>query len=396
MACLVSRSAEGELFMDFALDQTQREIAELAAHILDRAGEQTAAEGWRAIVDGGLLGLALPEHCGGDGLGLNGAAVVLAEVGRRAVPVPVLATLALGALPLARSGTRQQQEMFLPRVVKEGLVLTAALHEPSVPLPTRPRTTARRKGGLFIVTGTKVTVPYADRADRVLVPVTIPDVGTGVLIVDPRAHGVSVMPAPSSGHEPHHSLALEGVAVPVTDLVGGSLHGEALRDLYRVAVVAAAVTADGLLAGALAMTAEHVANRQQFGRPLATLQAVAQQIADVYVTSRALHLAAWSACWRIAGEQDSNRLDPSVRTPGGPDPGGRGHGADPAVAAYWVAEQLRPALAVCHHLHGGLGLDRSYPLHRFSAAATELSRFVGGPERGLELLGDELFGAREG
>ena len=362
--------------MDFTLNQTQREIADLAAHILDRAGEQAAAEGWRAIVDGGLLALALPEQFGGDGLGLVEAAVVLTEVGRRALPVPVLATLALGALPLARHGTPEQQEVFLPRVAKEGLVLTAALHEPSQPLPARPRTLARRDGDLLVVTGTKIGVPYADRAERVLVPVTVPAAGVGLLIVDPRARGASVTEAPSAGHEPHQRLALNDVVVPACDLVGGRLGGEAVRDLYRFAVIAAGVTADGLLAGALALTAAHVAGRRQFGRPLATLPAVAQQIADVYIGSRTLNLAAWSACWRLAE--------------------GRDPGPDPAVAAHWVAEQLRPALATCHHLHGGLGLDQSYPLHRFSAAATELTRLVGGPERALELLGDELFGPREG
>jgi hypothetical protein len=369
--------------MDFAFDQTQREIAGLAAHILDRAGEQTADQVWRAIVDGGLLGLALPERWGGDGLGLAEAAVVLTEVGRRALPAPVLATLALGALPLARHGTEQQQEQFLPRVVKEGLVLTAALHERSQPFPARPRTIARREGDVLVVTGSKVMVPYADRADRVLVPVTVPDEGVGLLIVDPRAAGVRVSAAPPAGPEPHHGLTLDRVMVPAADLVGGRIDGRVDgradgtlgSDLYRLAQVAAALAADGLLAGALALTVEHITQRQQFGRPLATLQAVAQQIADVYVASRTLHLAAWSACWRLAE--------------------GREPGADPAVAAYWVAEQLRPALAVCHHLHGGLGLDRSYPLHRFSAAAADLARLVGGPERGLELLGDELFGERE-
>jgi alkylation response protein AidB-like acyl-CoA dehydrogenase len=362
--------------MDFLLDQTQREIADLTAQILDRAEEQTVAEGWRAIVDGGLLGLALPEQCGGDGLGLAGAAVVLTEVGRRATSAPVLATLALGALPLARSGTREQQDMFLPRVIKEGLVLTAALHEPSEPLPAQPGTIARPQGDRFTVTGTKVGIPYANRADRVLVPVTVPDAGTGLLIIDPLAPGVSVTATPSAGHEPHHRLAFDDVSVPVADLVGGRCDGAAVRDLYQVAVVAAALTADGLLAGALALTAQHVADRRQFGRPLATLQAVAQQIADVYVTSRTLHLAAWSACWRLAEDRDP--------------------GADPAVAAYWVGEQLRPAIGSCHHLHGGIGLDRSYPLHRFSAAAAELAQFVGGPERELELLADELFGERKG
>ena len=358
--------------MDFTLDQTQREIAEVTAGVLDRAGRRNPAEGWQAIVDGGLLGLALPEQYGGDGLGLCEVGVVLTEVGRRGLSLPLMTTLALGALPLARSGTRQQQQTYLPPVAKEGRVLSAALHEPSQPLPTRPRMLARRDGDRFLVNGVALAVPYADRADRILVPVTIPDAGVGLLIVDPRSRGAVLSDSPSAGDEPQHRLELTDVAVPVADLVGERCDGEAVRDLYRVAVVAAALTADGLLAGALALTAAHVAQRQQFGRPLATLQAVAQQIADVYVSSRALHLAAWSACWRLAE--------------------GREPGPDPAVAAYWVAEHLRPALATCHHLHGGLGLDNSYPLHRFSAAAADLARFVGGSERGLERLGDELFG----
>jgi alkylation response protein AidB-like acyl-CoA dehydrogenase len=358
--------------MDFALDQTQREIAEVAAGVLERAEGRTEAEGWRAIGDGGLIALALPESCGGDGLGLAGAAVVLTEVGRRAAAHPVLATLALGALPLARHGTRAQQEALLPRVAKEGLVLTAALHEPSRPLPEQPRTLARRDGDRFRVSGTSGLVPYADRADRVLVPVSLAEGGTGLLIVDPRAPGVRLSKAPSSGYEPYFSMVLDDVPVPLGELVGDRTDGDAVRDLYQLAVVSAALLADGLLAGALALTAGHVTRRQQFGRPLATLQAVAQQIADVYVTSRTLHLAAWSAGWRLSS--------------------GRDPGTDPAVAAFWLAEQLRPALAICHHLHGGLGVDQSYPLHRFSAAATELTRLVGGPERALERLNHELFG----
>src|SRR4051812_9353826 len=140
--------------MDFELDPTQREIAGLTAQVLDRSAEQAPADRWRAVVDAGLLAVALPESCGGDGLGLGAAAVVLTEVGRRAVPVPALATLALGALPLARSGTAQQQQAFLPAVAKEGVVLSAALHEPSHPLPDCPRTVARPDGDRLIVTGT--------------------------------------------------------------------------------------------------------------------------------------------------------------------------------------------------------------------------------------------------
>ena len=125
--------------------------------------------------------------------------------------------------------------------------------------------------------------------------------------------------------------------------------------------------ADGLLAGALDLTKRHIAAREQFGRPLATSQAVAQQIADVYIAARTLHLATRSACWRL----DTGRADQS----------------DVDVAAYWLAAELVPAMHTCHHLHGGLGLDITYPMHRYYALAKQLTRFVGGVDLALDRLG---------
>jgi alkylation response protein AidB-like acyl-CoA dehydrogenase len=74
-----------------------------------------------------------------------------------------------------------------------------------------------------------------------------------------------------------------------------------------------------------------------------------------------VHLATLAACWR---------LDPS----------------DVDVAAYWLAEQALPALHTCQHLHGGIGVDESYPLHRHYAWGKDLARFVGGVEHRLEAV----------
>jgi len=141
----------------------------------------------------------------------------------------------------------------------------------------------------------------------------------------------------------------------------------AVDDLYQLALAGAACLADGALAGALALTTAHVGTRQQFGRPLAAFQAVAQRIADVHIVSRTLHLAALSACWRL----DT----------------GREAGADLDVAAYWLAEQAPAALRACHHLHGGTGMDVSYPLHRYSAFVKDLVRLTGGADYRLARLG---------
>src|SRR5258708_20231020 len=115
-----------------------------------------------------------------------------------------------------------------------------------------------------------------------------------------------------------------------------------------------------------------MASREQFGRPLAAFQAVAGQVADVYIASRTLHLASVSACWRLAAGVDASE--------------------DAGVAAYWLAREAPAALRTCNQLHGGIGLDISYPLHRYSAMITDLARFVGGADCRLEALTAEDSG----
>jgi 3-oxo-4-pregnene-20-carboxyl-CoA dehydrogenase alpha subunit len=164
----------------------------------------------------------------------------------------------------------------------------------------------------------------------------------------------------SSSGLPEYTLGLDRAPVVAV------LDGCDASTLYHLAVAGACAVADGALAAALTLTTAHVRGREQFGRPLATFQAVAQQIADVYLAARTLHLATMSACWRL----DS----------------GRDAGQDTDVAAYWVTEYGPPALRTCHHLHGGLGMDISYPLSRYSALMTDLVRFLGGAADRLDRL----------
>jgi 3-oxo-4-pregnene-20-carboxyl-CoA dehydrogenase alpha subunit len=206
-----------------------------------------------------------------------------------------------------------------------------------------------------------VGVPYCAEASWVLVPASIAGGGSAVVIVNPAADGVTVMRTHSSGGEPEYTLRLS--AAPVT----GVLTDEAVSDLYRLALAGACCLADGAVSAALALTTGHIGTREQFGRPLATFQATAQHIADVYIVARTLHLATLSACWRLAEGQDA--------------------GPDIDVAAYWMAAHAPAVLRVCHHLHGGTGMDASYPLPRFSALIKDLVRYTGGTGYRLDQLG---------
>jgi alkylation response protein AidB-like acyl-CoA dehydrogenase len=218
----------------------------------------------------------------------------------------------------------------------------------------------------------KIGVPYAAAARWILVPATLAaDGGKGantssangrtvIAVVEPDADGLSCQRTRSSAGLPEYTLRLDRTPV------AGILEGCTVGDLCQLAVAGACAVADGALAAALDLTTTHLRTREQFGRPLATFQAAAQQIADVYATARTLHLVATSACWRLDTGRDAAR--------------------DADIAAYWLAQYVPAALRTCHHLHGGLGMDVTYPLPRYSALVTDLAALVGGAEARLDRL----------
>ncbi|MBB4684871.1 acyl-CoA dehydrogenase family protein [Amycolatopsis jiangsuensis] len=355
--------------MDFTPDDTQAEITALGARVLAKSDEP--AQQWRALADAGLLTLALPADLGGDGLGVAEVAPVLTEVGRAAAAVPAYAVLALGILPVEALGTPSQRAELLPPAAAGESLLTAALHEPSAPLTTLPATRGTASAGVWELTGVKTHVPYAAESARILTPVALPG-GIGVALVRPRAEGVEVLPTHNAGGTPEYTVRFDRVRIDDSDFLRDRTPGHAVATLHRLALAGALAWGDGLLAGALALTSRYVGERTQFGRPLAGFQAVAQQIADVYVASRTVHLATVSAVWRLAAGLNAD--------------------AELEVAAYWLAQETPSALAICHHLHGGVGVDRSYPLHRYSSAVKDLGHAVGGAAHRLGRLGERVAG----
>jgi alkylation response protein AidB-like acyl-CoA dehydrogenase len=368
--------------VDFTVSQAQQAVAEAAAHVLGgyargpaagQRGQPGLGAGqddsydralWKELAQAGVLGLAVPGSLGGEGLGVAETAVLLTEAGRAAAPVPALATLAMGVLPVTRWGTRDQQQVLLAGVLAGDTVLTAAIREPSEPAPPVPATALRDSGaGSGTVSGVKIGVPYAAAASWILVPASLGSGGTAIAVIGTFAPGVTLRRTPSSSAAPEYTVRLD--EAPVAHILGGN---DTVADLYRLTAAGACCLADGALAAALALTTDHVRTRQQFGRPLATFQAVAQQIADVAIASRTLHLATVSACWRLDTGRDA--------------------GGDTDVAAYWLAAEVPAAMRACHHLHGGTGMDVSYPLHRYSALAKDLVSLVGGADYRLGLLGD--------
>ncbi|OCB33367.1 acyl-CoA dehydrogenase [Mycobacterium malmoense] len=333
--------------MDFNLTATQQAVADVVTSVLNRDLS------WDALVSGGVAALPVPERLGGDGVGLPEVATVLTEVGRHGAITPALATLGFGVVPLLDLASDEQQDRFLAGVPKGG-VLTAALNEPGTALPDRPSTTFA-DGRL---SGTKVAVPYAASADWIIVTAD-----SAVVVVAPKADGVQLAHTPTSNGADEYTVTFADVAVEDSDVLAGATPSR----VNQLALAAIGAYADGLVAGALRLTADYVANRKQFGKPLSTFQTVAAQLAEVYIASRTIDLAAKSVVWRLSEGRDADD--------------------DLDVLGYWIASQAPPVMQTCHHLHGGMGMDITYPMHRYYSTIKDLTRLLGGPSHRLDLVG---------
>ena len=371
--------------MDFALSEEQTAIRDLAAQILtdqlppERLRELEkddadwfARDVWAELAKADLLGLCLPESVGGGGYGAFELGLILEQVGRSVAPVPVLATIALGAQPIAQFGTDAQKAELLPKVIDGTLVLTAALSEGGVGLPPAvPATTATSSGDGWTISGTKALVPAAHLAGRVLVPAATGDGTSTVFLVDPSAAGVSAERNTSINDEPLTTLTFDGVAVGADDVVGGVDGGaEVVAWILDRAIAGLCATQAGVCEAALRITATYTSERKQFDTPIATFQAVAHRMADAYIDTEAIRLTAYQAAWRLdAGVDASEEL---------------------AIAKFWSAEGAERVVHAAQHLHGGIGVDLDYPVHRTFRWAKHVELTLAGGTAHLQRLGELL------
>jgi len=380
--------------MDFNYSEEQEAVRQLANRIFgersrhDRQKQLETEAGdagpfdrelWRELAGAGLLGIHLPEETGGAGLDFVAACLVIEAAGRTAAYVPVVESMVYGALPIARFGTESQRAAWLPGVAAGETVLSAALAElvgeVVVAGGTEPATTATaRADGSWSLDGTKACVPAGLVADAVLVPATCQAAdgatsGVGVFIVDTSAPGVSLTRQTTTTGRHEAIVALESVHVDTERLLGGSAADGAavVADTTDFATAALCVEEAGVCAAALELTAEYTKTRVQFDKPIATFQAVGQRAADAYVDTEAIRLTAWQAAYRLAA--------------------GLPAGAEVAVAKYWAAEGGQRVVHAASHLHGGVGVDRDYPLHRFFLLTRQIELTLGSASDSLRRLG---------
>ena len=369
--------------MDFSFTEEQQALRDLAAQIFaDKAtieriveverhsDERIDRDLWKALAAAQLLGVAIPEAFGGLGFTVLELTFVLEQQGQFVAPVPLLPTLVLAAPAIAEFGTPRQQDRWLRAVVQGTAMLTAAFAERGSNNVRRSSVRAVPVTGGWKLSGTKIAVPAAHVAHAILVPADTGD-GLTVFIIDPQASGVGLTRHETTARDVHCSLELAQVFVSDDDVLGVVGQGAAIASWsIERADIAGAAIALGCCEKALALTAKYTSEREQFGRPLSTNQGVAIRAADAYIDIDCMRVTMWQAAWRLAeGLPARDEID---------------------IAKYWAAEGGQRVVHATQHLHGGMGADIDYPVHRYFLWVKQLENMFGAGPQQLARLGRSI------
>ena len=356
--------------MDFTTTEDQQALVGLATQILSELSTKKRldaleswydAELWHQLAQAGIVGAALQEDVGGLGLGFTELALVLEQVGAHVAQVPLFETVLCAALPVDHFGTPDQRARLLPGVAAGTSLIAAALVE-SGRDDLRHPTVTWREGS---VSGSKTNVPLADLTTQLLVSTTSPEGEVVLVLVDPAGPGVTMRKGTSTHGMPLFEVDFHDA--PGEVLQGGS---EALGWLLDRALTGLAATALGVSGRALRLSATYTTGREQFGRPIATFQAVGHRLADAYIDVEAMRLTTLQAVWL---------LDSGLP------------GRDEAqIAKWWASEGGHRVAHAAQHVHGGVGIDVEYDLPRYFLWSKHLEFAMGSAQAQLLALGATL------
>jgi len=356
---------EQRLLADSARRFLSREVGTEVVRDLEAEPEGFRRDLWKRMTALGWTSVAFTEADGGMDGGFGDLLVIAEELGRAAVSAPLYVSVALGALPLAWSSAIRARERYLAGLVDGSLIATTALLEPD---GRAWWPTSGGAGGRL--NGRKLFVPFAASADLLLVTTTLDGEHALVAVPTDRA-GIEVRRLDAIGTEPQFEVSLDVVLSPDDVIARGSAADDVVARALDAAAVLTAGHVVGLTEGALALGVAHAKDREQFGKPIGTFQAVANRLVDVRSEVDALRLLVHRAAWAL--------------DTGSPDAGL--HIAEAKAYANWTA---RTTVANTHQSMGAIGFTMEHDLQLYTRRLKAFEVAFGRPAVHLERVADRL------
>ncbi len=311
---------------------------------------------WKQMAELDLLGLTIPEAFGGSAQGMLEAAIVYEEIGRSLAPTPHFVSCVLSAGALAKAGSEEQKQAWLPKIVTGAAILTPAWLEPRNGFgPRGVQVRAVADGDAFVLTGTKWHVLFASAATRLLVLARTGDGLTDVdlFLVDPSAAGVKLSQQMNLASDTQYAVELDGVRVPASDRVGPAGSGWATwHEVMLEGIILAAAQAAGGAQRSLELTVAYAKEREQFDKPLGAFQAIAHYLADAATQVEGGATLVYEAAWAHSEGKPIARLAP--------------------MAKLFMCQVYRDVTAMSLQVFGGVGFTIEYDAQLYFRRAKQL------------------------
>ena len=311
---------------------------------------------WKQLAHLDLIGLQLPEEYGGSAMSALESVVVYEEFGRSLAPSPHFVSSILSGGVLARAGSEEQKQEWLPRVVSGEAILTPAWLEPENGFgPRGVQVRAVPDGDGFLISGTKRHVAFAKAATALVV---LARTGEGpadvdLFLVDPTASGVTLTQQMSIAADTQYRVDLDGVRLTPADRIGGAGTGWATWDtVMHDGIILAAAQAVGGAQYAMEITVQYAKDRQQFDKPLGAFQALAHYLADGVTTVDGAEVLVHEAAWARSEGRSVAKLAP--------------------MAKLYACQTFRDVTAVAQQIFGGIGFTVEFDIQLYFRRAKQL------------------------
>ncbi|MBV6416522.1 MAG: Acryloyl-CoA reductase (NADH) [Steroidobacteraceae bacterium] len=333
---------------------------------------------WRQIAGMGWAGIVYPEAHGGMGLGNLDMALLMREMGRVALPSPILPTVLLAGRCILEAGSDEQKAKLLPRIIAGELLMSFAFMEASAqPDAATVRTTAASAQGGYVLNGTKHFVEYAEQSELMLVVArsgagAAAEQGLTLFLVDAKAPGIRYESLETLALQPQARVVLENVRVAAADVIGRV--GEAWPVLDRVIQAATAILCgylSGIAEGAHELGVSYSKERVQYGQPIGAFQAIQNYLATTWAKNVMGEYLGYYAAWLI---------DQGI-------PGREAVSTAKAFVGYSAVESTQLAT----QLHGGLGATVDARTTPFLRWAKQLQQTLGNCQYHEKVIAAEIL-----
>ncbi len=362
--------------MDFAFSEEQEFLRDTARQWLaDRSPSSVVRElmetdegfdrsHWKEIADLGWQAMAIPEEYGGAGFGFLELAVIVEEMGRSLFGAPFLSSVVLAANALLLAGSEEQKHHYLPAIAAGELVATVAFPDGAGPFGADSATvTATHAGDGWTLEGSVAHVLDGGSAELLLVPASI-DGELGLFAVAAGTDGLTTKALDTI--DPTRKLAEVTFAGAAADRVGGDA-ADVLRTVHRIGSVALALEQVGGASHVLDVTVQYAKDREQFGRPIGSFQAVKHMCADMYVSVESARAAAYYAAWAISEANDEV-------------------GTVAPLAKAYCSEAFFQAAGDSIQVFGGIGFTWEHDAHLYFKRAKSGEILLGSPSEHRAIL----------